>query len=71
MKLMKFPVVTHVIRAVCDCGGELVYWPDEDYERNSNKYMHLCLKERNFDYLSEKYPKYVHEQSSCVGEEVK
>lgn len=69
MKLLKFPVITHVVKAVCDCGTELEYVGFSTLG-NPQKHTHACKKCMISIRLKSIYPKHVHEQSSVVGDEV-
>lgn len=69
MKLLKFPVITHVIKAVCGCGTEFQY---AGFSTASNPplHAHVCTNCGRRESLKSIYPKHVHEQSSVVGDEV-
>ena len=69
MKLMKFPAQTYIIRAVCDCGGELKYVGTSYAGMKGMVYDHTCRKCKTSEQLTEIYPKVTHEQSSVVGED--
>lgn len=70
MKLLKFPVRTHIIKAVCDCGTEFQY---TGFSTASNPpiHGHVCTNCGRNEGLKSIYPQYVYEQSSVIGDEVK
>jgi hypothetical protein len=69
MKIKAFPASTRVVRALCDCGGELKYAGTAVYAISGELYDHTCTKCKTTESLSNTYPRIVTEQSSSIGDD--